>query len=352
MPAIHRSKTKIVLLFLGTLIFYNEFLSYFLQSIFKWPAVSCDGRPECVKILLVADPQIIGEQFEPGFPLGTLARWDCDRYLSKTFHHVVSHVNPDVVAFLGDIMDEGSIASKEEYIRYSRRFFNIFQTNVLMQYIYLPGDNDIGGEDDDRLTNDKLKRYDKTFSQAESFRIKSVDIYKVNRLTFSMPRNLTATGGNRTNIVLTHLPLLFLPNQFVHKVVKQLRPQIIFSAHDHKSLHTSIETDLKRYEQFVEMLLPSGGPMWQFQLSKTVIHEIMVPTCSYRMGVADVGYGVALIDNSGSMTYTVLWLPSRFSQLGAYVGMFLVFIFYWSSYTFCCICSHIRRKMAVSKHIV
>jgi hypothetical protein len=39
--------------------------------------------------------------------LGIITRWDSDRYLSKTFSWAKYAYNPDVVVFLGDLMDEG-----------------------------------------------------------------------------------------------------------------------------------------------------------------------------------------------------------------------------------------------------
>lgn len=353
MRTLHRNKAKLLLLFSGTLILYNEFLTYLLQSMFNWPSISCYDQSSCIKVLLVADPQILGEQYEGRFPIGTVARWDCDRFLRKTFQQAVSHVDPDVVIFLGDIMDEGSIATREEYTRYTYRFFDIFETNKLIQYIYLPGDNDIGGEDDDRLTSEKIKRYDKTFTQPDSFRIKSVDFYKVNRLTMSIPKNISAEE-KRINVALTHLPLLFLPNQFVQKVVKQLRPQVIFSAHEHKSytLHAPVSADVRKDDQYVETLLPSGGPSWLYHLSNSVIHEILVPTCSYRMGVRHVGYGVAVFDGKEQMEYSVLWSPSRFNHLRMYLGMLICVVFYYSIWSCLCVCLRIRKKVINTKFAV
>lgn len=48
------------------------------------------------------------------------------RYLSKNYRLAKEHVSPDVVVFLGDLFDEGSIANDPEYRRYFQRFRNIF----------------------------------------------------------------------------------------------------------------------------------------------------------------------------------------------------------------------------------
>lgn len=63
-----------------TTIFYNEFLVYEVQKL-KWAMRECS---ECVKILLVADPQILGEKYENYFG-SWIARWDSDRYDHQIF---------------------------------------------------------------------------------------------------------------------------------------------------------------------------------------------------------------------------------------------------------------------------
>jgi hypothetical protein len=81
--------------------------------------------------------------------------------------------------------------------------------------------------------------------------------------------------------------------------VTQIRPHVIFSAHDHKSRHISADAETGR-RILAEMLPPSAGPVWQYQLNDGLLHELMVPTCSYRMGVADMGFGAAVIGKCSS----------------------------------------------------
>lgn len=47
-------------------------------------------------------------------------------YLKKTFREAFKFSKPDVVIFLGDLMDEGSTATNEEFYSYVRRVFHIF----------------------------------------------------------------------------------------------------------------------------------------------------------------------------------------------------------------------------------
>ena len=51
------------------------------------------------------------------------------RYLYKTFQKVFYHVQPHVVVFLGDLMDEGNIATNDEYRRYIERFNDVFHVS-------------------------------------------------------------------------------------------------------------------------------------------------------------------------------------------------------------------------------
>ena len=88
--------------------------------------------------------QIQGKSDMGNWLLGIITRWDSDRYLSKTFSWAKYAYNPDVIVFLGDLMDEGSEGTDEELRGYVKRFHSIYDTKAIK--IYVPGDNDIGGE--------------------------------------------------------------------------------------------------------------------------------------------------------------------------------------------------------------
>lgn len=44
--------------------------------------------------------------------------------------HAYDFVKPDVVIFLGDLMDEGHIAKNPDFYGYVRRIFNIFMDST------------------------------------------------------------------------------------------------------------------------------------------------------------------------------------------------------------------------------
>lgn len=52
------------------------------------------------------------------------------RYVQRTFRRALQHVRPDVIVILGDVFDEGSISTNEEYERYLKRFKRIFRINA------------------------------------------------------------------------------------------------------------------------------------------------------------------------------------------------------------------------------
>ncbi|KAL6267379.1 hypothetical protein P5V15_000454 [Pogonomyrmex californicus] len=300
-------------------IYYNEFAVYEVQK-FKWAMRECS---ECVKVLLVADPQILGERFENYFG-SWIARWDSDRYLEKTFSKALKFSQPHVIAFLGDLMDEGHVANVEDFEKYKRRLDSIFSMPDDIMKIYLPGDNDIGGEDD-HVSASIHKRFNFAYTQPDTLIYKTVTFFKVNRLTRTMPEAPKDAflndyaERNTTNVILSHMPLLFTPGSFVQSVLKELSPQIIFTAHEHKAMHISLDTATDQLSD-VWILPPYETHLYQLRMDVGDIHEVQIPTCSYRMGMPHMGYGLVYIDTQEkTVDFTILWLPNRFSQLRLYI---------------------------------
>ncbi len=159
-----------VLCFLALfLLFFNEFLIYYVNYV-NWPQLQMINKiqnqsDQSVRLLLVADPQLIGENDEF---YGWLARWDSDRYLRNTFLLANSYVKPDATIFLGDLFDEGLKATDQQFKRYFDRFNKIFEceknrrVNNVKQ-IFIPGDNDIGGEYVNDRNGNLAKRFENYF---------------------------------------------------------------------------------------------------------------------------------------------------------------------------------------------
>ncbi|XP_034936354.1 uncharacterized protein C630.12 isoform X2 [Chelonus insularis] len=321
---------------LSITIFYNEYFVYELQKL-HWATKDCE---DCVKILLVADPQIIGEVNENYFG-AWFARWDSDRYLANTFSRALKNSQPNIIVFLGDLMDEGEIATTEHFVKYKHRLDYIFQTSDRI-LIYLPGDNDIGGEDKPVLVKHH-ERFKFAYSQPDTLTYKNVIFFKVNKLTYYMPNAPKDaflnfyTERNITNVILSHLPLLFSPGGFVKNVVKELSPQIIFTAHDHKAMHISLDSVVDQLSS-IRIFKPNENQFYNFRLDINDIHEFKIPTCSYRMGTRHMGYGLAHINNEDkSVDFTVLWLPERFPKLIGYLCV-IIFLIIIAKCTMICSC--------------
>jgi len=128
---------------------------------------------------------------------------------------------------------------------------------------------------------------------------------------------------NTTNVILSHMPLLFTPGSFVQnvctyinikrekysctlinyytlhyyylsQVLKELSPQVIFTAHEHKAMHISLDTATDQLSD-IWVLPPYETPLYQLRMDVGDIHEVLIPTCSYRMGTLHMGYGLAYI---------------------------------------------------------
>lgn len=133
------AKRKFRVLLLLTVVgvlFYGESLCFDLKALY-WPSFDSDiSGPdnEVLKLLVVADPQLIGYQMER---YGWLARFDSDRYLRAGYATVMNKLKPDAVIFLGDLFDEGSIATDEEFNLTYKRFESIFGLPEAVSFIYI-----------------------------------------------------------------------------------------------------------------------------------------------------------------------------------------------------------------------
>ncbi|XP_028406418.1 LOW QUALITY PROTEIN: metallophosphoesterase 1 homolog [Dendronephthya gigantea] len=284
-----------------------------------------------LRVLILSDPQMQGFQLEVSGIIGHITRWDACRYLKKTFAYALNQVKPDVVVILGDLLDEGYIASDDEFYQYKEWFEDIYRVPETVKRIHLAGDNDIGGEDEplgqtysqgmrnilEQLI--EVIEFNKwqflklnTLSFLRYFRFSIPDekiIYNnLNKYMKSSPQKL---DDNKHTIVLSHLPLHYWDPNFAIKVLNNVNPRILFSGHDHKAKYRI------------------------YKLPSFTTEEHVVPTCSYRMGTSDIGIGIAILGEKGSFQYTVLRLPGRYSFLYFYgvVGalMFLYILFFRSN---------------------
>ncbi|XP_066292833.1 metallophosphoesterase 1 homolog isoform X1 [Branchiostoma lanceolatum] len=313
-------------------VLYNEVLVYYInKTSWKLPPGFSQSRDDdkIVRLIIAGDPQIQGYQYEVGGLVGWVTRLDSDRYLSKTFHLLLDLVQPDAVVFLGDLEDEGSVASDVEYSDYVRRFYQIFHVPAETKLILLAGDNDIGGEGADMITQEKMQRFEKNFAPLnEVVRVKNVDFIKVNLVTPfqkapAVPQTrLMSQLSAPVRVLLSHVTLNSAVLQTAATILGSFRPQYAFSAHFHKYERAAYNiTRIMRYAG-----LPYPADLASQQL---VTQEFQVPTCSYRMGTAEIGYMVVTIDHAGEMSSSVVWLPRRYVSLCVYVVYLIVVVLAW-----------------------
>lgn len=99
---------------------------------------------------------------------------------------------------------------------------------------------------------------------------------------------------SKITIGLSHIPLLFIPSLFVEKILTKMQPHILFTAHEHKSMIVSIDA-IARSDRHIVPVTPKDNNIHSYDLGSSDMIEIIVPTCSYRMGVNKIGYGFAVI---------------------------------------------------------
>jgi len=317
----------------------------FSVSCWQWPKLDSFNEADDLRVLFVADPQLVGLRDEPPL-LGVITRWDADKYLQFGFFHAVGHTRPHVVVFLGDLLDEGSEASDEEYMTYIRRFHNVFRMPTTVKTVFASGDNDVGGEGIDSKLQWKVDRFTNNFEQYKTGNY-NVGVSNVKHVTFQkisvdygerisqshtdMLSDLRAHSTARFRIICNHMPLLNRLPVEVSKIIEILQPHLIVTAHTHlfklylckgcwpqESSANTNEIQSPWKGQAVDVTnIPR--PL-SFNLSDVLqIHELVIPTCSYRMGVKNMGYGAAVISRNGQMKFDILWLPSRYRQLTLYV---------------------------------
>jgi len=246
------------------------------------------------------------------------------------------------------LLDEGSIASDDEYMTYIRRFHNVFRMPAATKNIFVSGDNDVGGEGFDTKQQWKIDRFKKQFEHSKpgnhnmgisvikhvSFQKISLDLgEQISQSHIEMLSDMRAQSSARYRIACNHMPLLNRLPVEVSKIIEILQPHLIVTAHSHlfrlylckdcrpqESSSNTRKLQSAWKEQAVDIRnLPR--PLFINLSDVLQLHEVVIPTCSYRMGVPNMGYGAAVISKNGQMKFDILWLPSRYRQLALYVAI-------------------------------
>lgn len=178
----------IVLLFL--LMFYCEFLHYYFVLLFcKWPTLPHqqakgtigEMKSQPLKMMILADTHLLGSR--EGHWLDRLRReWMMERSFqtAMTIHH------PQVVFFLGDLLDEGKWCSNEEFAQHVKRFNKMFEVPSDTVVHAVAGNHDIGFHY--MITDYNRRRFSKAFSTSP------VQMVHVEGLTFVLLNSMAMEG--------------------------------------------------------------------------------------------------------------------------------------------------------------
>ncbi|KAJ7346765.1 Metallo-dependent phosphatase-like protein [Mycena albidolilacea] len=140
----------------------------------SWPdseiQTRTDSLPRPTHVLLVADPQILDHRSYPDRApfLTYISQLLVDLNLRKNWRAAL-RMQPDIVMFLGDMMDGGRFAmSDAEYERYFQRFKSIFPLDSHVPQYFISGNHDTGLGISDEFSEKAETRYTSHFGPLNS----------------------------------------------------------------------------------------------------------------------------------------------------------------------------------------
>lgn len=292
-----RQSLKVIGILLLSVI-WNEFAYYYvhfyLQNGFKWPAFdsastgASQNYQSFTRILIIADTHIMGP-----IKSNWLDKWRREWEMQQSFKISNSIYKPDIIIFLGDLLDEGSYFRDSSFYKASEEFDRIFKFDESRQKrIVIAGNHDVGFHD--RMTEFPFilhrfaSKYETTTS-IELAKFNKLNIISSNSMAFYNDQcSVCSEAISATNqisryldrerntileeysepILLTHIPLYRKDDahcdhpysmehsaneqgrDVLHKeasqfLLKRLRPRLIISGHTHmncKIRHTAEKT--------------------------------------------------------------------------------------------------------------
>lgn len=294
---------------------------------------------DSLNLLFVSDSQIQGYKGERPGILGYMTRFDADWYLKKAFFMALTCFSPDAVVHLGlcreelltsslgigDVLDEGFVATAEEFQEYKARHDRIFDTPAGICRIHIAGDNDIGGESSDIITKGKVARFSENFGSLDDvIKLKNTfQMVKINSVSLLRRRPLGSEWDIYNNTIA-----------FIEDLPSRLDPNRISILIGHVPLNNTSRSQIVPIIKLIEAVQPYHAFSGHIHERATIDHKIgkvtftehVVPTCSYRMGTGKMGLAVAVIGVDGSIVFSELPLPTRYPYLKAYLGITCVFV--------------------------
>jgi predicted MPP superfamily phosphohydrolase len=292
---------------------------------FSWSVYKCKF-PESgnsSRVLIIADPQLTdfySYKQSDGLLLN-LTQFISDFYMKKSFSTIIQKMNPEIIVFLGDLMDGGrEIKTELEYLKELSRFHHVFKAGA--KKFYMAGNHDIGV----RIVEDAYKRFTKYFQELnQDVKIGNTNLVLLDSIGLLADKDsehyrnsFEFLNRNRTgaNILFTHIPLYreegmecgslrngkslkqgrgyqylnLIPQGLSAEILRKIDPVLTFSGDDHDDCVFTHDLDSGK---FIEHTLP---------------------TFSWLQGNFNPGFGVLQVDhsvNSGEIFSNICLLPSQ-----------------------------------------
>ncbi|CAI5759807.1 unnamed protein product [Candida verbasci] len=160
---VHHLSIIIILIWIITFYLQERYITKLTIHKCNWSKLEEKGDQK--NILIIADPQLIDNHTYPGRNelLLSLSKHTVDQYLKKNYNVLISHLNPDKIVFLGDLLDNGRDSTDSYFKHEVKRFNGIFHPDEDM-ILNVPGNHDIGFGDLINLKN--RQRFFDTFGES------------------------------------------------------------------------------------------------------------------------------------------------------------------------------------------
>lgn len=192
-PAFRRARPYWLLILWLLSLFFGEYaVHHYYMARCSWPApesrqapprplsfspLSNHSEPLTIQVAILSDPQLTDEYSYPWLPkwINALVMHASDMYMKYSYQLLLAYHRPDLVVFLGDLMDGGREWSESQFLAELERFKNVFplppstsrpHSRPLVHqepryHIYIPGNHDTGINP--TLLEHQVERFEKYF---------------------------------------------------------------------------------------------------------------------------------------------------------------------------------------------
>lgn len=316
-------------------IFWIIWTLWISNLVFTFSVYKCKiplGRNSS-RVLIVADPQLTDfYSYKQSGLLLRLTEFFSDSYMKKSFKSILE-LNPQIVIFLGDLMDGGrEIVDEQHYNREVDRFNHVFKATTTVKRYYMPGNHDIGIN----IVPEAYRRFKQNFGESnQNIKVGNTNLVLLDSIgllarkdSIQYKNSIEFLRSNRTgnSILFTHIPLFrgeglecgalrratplrqgrgyqylnLIPQELSQQILQKIQPVLTFSGDDHDDCVYTHGLDSKKYI------------------------EHTLPTFSWLQGNLYPGYGILQLnhfENSDEIFSNTCLLPS---QMWMYINSILL----------------------------